>query len=326
MNKKILFIGIGFICLLVLFVVIKRTEGDKKEAQVSEFIKPVYGSIQTSISTTGTVEPQNRLEIKPPIGGRIEEILVKEGEKVKTGQVLALMSSTERATLLDAARLQGKETMDYWKKVYKATPLVAPINGEVIVRSVEPGQTISASDAVIVLSDRLIVQAEVDETDIGKVKVGQNATIKLDAYPEVNVDGKVDHISYESTVVNNVTIYKVDIVPKSVPDIFRSGMSANVEIIENKKDHALLIPLKALGQDNKGLFVMVSQGQDKEPVRKAIETGVSNGENVEVVAGLTENDTVVIVSQKYELSDGETANNPFFPSRKKDNETKKDAQ
>ena len=136
-------------------------------------VNPATGGIQTIITATATVQPQNRLEIKPPINGRIDKILVEEGEKVKIGQTLAWMSSTERAALLDAARARGPDEMKYWEDVYKPTPLIAPIDGDVIVSKDEPGQTVTSSDVVVVLSDQLIVQAHVDETDIGKIKVGQ---------------------------------------------------------------------------------------------------------------------------------------------------------
>ena len=100
----------------------------------------------------------------------MERVLVTEGDVVKQGQVLAWMSSTDRAALLDAARMQSKETSSYWETVYKPTPLIAPISGQVIVQQIQPGQTLGLDSAVVVLSDRLIVKAQVDETDIGRVK------------------------------------------------------------------------------------------------------------------------------------------------------------
>ena len=237
-KKSIVPVGIliAVSVVMILVIVKKHQKGTEETIRVQT---PVYGSINTYISTTGTVQPQNRLELKPPISGRIEKILVKEGDRVTAGQTLALMSSSERAALLDAARAENKEQLAYWEKVYKPTPLIAPINGEVIVRAVEPGQTVTSSDAVIVLSDRLIVQAQVDETDIGKVRLGQTAIVSLDAYPETKVKATIDHIAYESTIVNNVTIYEVDILPQQVPQVFRSGMSATIDIIEQSKDDAV---------------------------------------------------------------------------------------
>jgi macrolide-specific efflux system membrane fusion protein len=290
--------------LIVAFIVglLINALQSKTPQAVVRVITPEYGSIRTIISTTGTVQPQNRLEIKPPISGRIENVLVKEGRKVKVGDTLAWMSSTERAALLDAARSQGEEALREWQQAYKPAPLIAPIDGEVIVRSVEPGQTVTSSDAVIVLSDRLIVKAQVDETDIGRVKLNQEAVVSLDAYPQIKTKAVVDHISYESKVVNNVTIYEVDILPESVSEVFRSGMSASVDIIESKKENVLLIPLAAVNQDKQGGFVLLKQGIGKKPVEQKVELGVSDENNVEIISGLKPEDKIIIKTQKYSLS------------------------
>jgi macrolide-specific efflux system membrane fusion protein len=299
----------------VIFILILKAKQPATAA--IKLISPTYGTIQTTITTTATVTPENRLQIKPPVNGRVEKILVKEGDYVKVGQTLALMSSTERATVLDAARAQNKEQLAYWEEVYKPTPLLAPINGQVIVQTVQPGQTVTTSDAVTVLSDRLIVQAQVDETDIGKVKLGQKAVISLDAYPDTKVEGTVDHIYYESTIINNVTIYEVNILPKKVPVIFRSGMSANFDIIEQRKENILTIPLEAVKQDQEGSFVFISQGNGEKPVKRRVQLGIADDKNVEVVSGLEATDKIVIATQAYQPSkDQGSGSNPFMPSRR----------
>jgi len=313
-NKKWkIYLGL-LIILSFITVLIIKTRQDKSPDEIIREISPVFGNIRNFISTTGVVQPQNRLEIKPPISGRIEEIKVKEGEKVKVGQTLAWMSSTERAALLDAARSQGEESLKYWQEAYKPTPLIAPIDGDVIVRAVEPGQTVTSSDAVIVLSDRLIVMAQVDETDIGKVKLGQTATISLDAYPQVKVSARVVHISYESTVVNNVTIYEVDILPKNVPAVFRSGMSANVDIIEKSKDNILLIPLEAVNQGKEGSFVLLRQGKSRKTVKQRVTLGIFDEQNIEVISGLAPEDTIIMKTREYLPSkNSRSGGSPFMP-------------
>jgi macrolide-specific efflux system membrane fusion protein len=315
-NKKwVICLGLLTVAVIATTLIIRARQNKSSNEAIRE-INPTYGSIQSFISITGTGQPQNRLEIKPPISGRVEEILVKEGEKVKIGQVLAWMSSTERAALLDGARAQGKEALNYWKDVYKPTPLIAPIDGEVIVRAVEPGQTVTSADAVIVLSDRLIIKAQADETDVGKVKIGQEAIISLDAYPQIRMEGTVDHISYESKIVSNVTIYEIDIVPKKVPEVFRSGMSANVNIIEAKRENVLLIPLEAVRQDREGSFVFLSQGERNRPLKQSVRLGISDDKNVEVISGLGANDRVAIVPEKYLSSKSASAGsttNPLTP-------------
>ena len=280
-------------------------------------INPIRGDIQLTISAVGTVKPQNRLQIKPPINGRIEKVLVDEGDVVKVGQMLALMSSTERATLIDAARIKGDEEYVYWQKVYKETPLIAPIDGVVIVRAVEPGQTITPAEAVLVLSDRLIVEADVDETDIGEVKVGQKASVTLDAYPEIKIDATVDHISYESEVLNNVTTYKADILPVKVPEVFRSGMSANVDIIVAEANDALLIPEKAVSFVDGHAFVMAKKNGKGDAKSVEVTTGIKNDNYIEIKTGLGDKDIVLLSQVAYKAASGKTnGTNPFMPQFK----------
>jgi len=315
------------VAVLVLIVIAggyylysKKNSPTEKETILE--IRPERGNISVTFATTGVVEPQNRLEIKPPISGRIEEILVQEGDRVKVGQILAWMSSTDRAALLDSARAQGEEALSYWKEVYKPTPLISPIDGEVIVRAMEPGQTVSTSDVILVLSDRLIVKAQFDETDIGRVRRGQKAVITLDAYPDVKIDGIVNHIAYESKIVNNVTTYDVDIIPRNVPAFFRSGMSTAVEIIEKSKQGVLLIPVGALVQEKEKTFVMVKDNEQKGVSKREVETGLSDGTNVEIISGLTPDDVVVMKQKAYVPPQRSNNGSPFMfgGSRKKKND------
>jgi len=81
---------------------------------------------------------------------------------------------------------------------------------------------------------------------ISATSIGQPVSIQLDAYPDQTIKGKVERIAYESRVINNVTIYEVDLLPDSVPDFFRSGMSATINFIREEKNNVLLLPLKAI--------------------------------------------------------------------------------
>ncbi|MDY6838939.1 MAG: efflux RND transporter periplasmic adaptor subunit [Thermodesulfobacteriota bacterium] len=294
-----------------------KLRGNTNGTSFTKEIRPVVGDIQIAVMTTGVVEPQNRLEIKPSINSRIEEILVQEGDQVTKGQVLAWTSSTERAALVDAARSQGDKALAYWEQVYKQTPIISPIDGEVIVRSIEPGQTVTTNDTVLVLSDRLIVSAQFDETDIGRVKLGKDAVIALDAYPSVKIKGTVDHIAYESELVNNVTIYDVDIVPRQVPPFFRSGMSANVEVLEKRRQGVLLIPVEAIEREDGKAFVTVRRKGGTGLERQAIEIGILNAKNAEVVSGLTVEDVLIVRDQAYTPPKKASGTNPFLPFRGK---------
>lgn len=314
-NEKNLIALALITAFVIIFMVIKQ-RGAKDESVTNE-LKPSVADIQISVSTTGVVEPQNRLEIKPPINGRIEDILVHEGDKVKRGDILAWMSSTERAALLDAARAQGEEKVKYWEDVYRATPLISPIDGEVIVRAAEPGQTVTSENPVIVLSDRLIVSAQFDETDIGRIKVGQKAFITLDAYPSIKIEGVVDHIAYESELVNNVIIYDVEVLPQDIPGFFRSGMSANVEVIEKAREAVVIIPVDAIYKEQDKTFVTVRVKPGNSTEKREVEIGLRDEKHAEIISGLSPEDIVVVHGQSYMPKKKKTGTNPFMPFRER---------
>ena len=291
-------------------------KGSRSSEKPLDEIHPSRGTIRLVISTTGAVEPQNRVKIQSSVGGRIEEILVEEGQLVKKGIVLAMLSSTERAALLDAAKLQGQSEERYWNNVYKKTAVIAPMDGQVIVRSVDPGQTVTTSDSLFVLSDRLIVKAFVDETDIGRVKIGQKALIGLDAYPDIRVNGAVQHIYYESHLQNNVNIYNVDIIPDRIPDVFRSGISANNKIIMQEKKGALLLPLSAVQSRNGKTVVLQKKGSTQAAMfYSPVNIGLQDESNIEIVTGLTDSSVVLLPDTSFVLPKNSTGSNPFTPQR-----------
>jgi membrane fusion protein, macrolide-specific efflux system len=315
-RKRKIFAGI-IVCIIVIISLLFIFNSKKTPAVTRKLINPYFGTIKTFVSTTGTILPQNRLEIKPSISGRVESILVKEGDYVKAGQTLVWMSSTDRAALIDTARAQGGAQLKYWEEVYKPIPLIAPITGSVIVRAMEPGQTATTSTVILVLSDRLTVKANVDETDIGRVKTGQTAEITLDAYPDVKVNGRVNLIKYESTTINNVTTYEVDILPDKVPSVYKSGMSANINIFDNIKNNVLLLPDEALVHENEQTYVLVNTGKDQKQEKRLIKTGLNDEQSVEIVSGLSEKEKVVIIQKKFVASEKNNSGSPFMPTRKR---------
>ncbi len=312
------------IWLLIVFALVvfgvgltwRKITAGSKAAETVKIVSPYREDIKIIISSTGTVLPKNRLEIKPPVNGRIEQVLVEEGQKIKAGDILIWMSSTDRAALLDAARGRGEAAVKEWQDVYKPIPLMSPIDGEVIVGTIQPGQTVTAEDDVLVLSDRLIVRAQVDETDIGKIQKGQNAEVTLDAYSDTKIEGVVNHIYYESKTVNNVTIYDVDLLLERVPPFFRSGMNANIDFVTQSKKNVLVLPLAVVHKSKEGSWVMIRPGGGHEKsMRRDVTTGISDEKNIEILSGVTENDAVLWITKKYSLpQNGGT--NPFMPARR----------
>lgn len=273
------------------------------------------GDLALTILSTGVVQPRNRLEIKPPIAGRAEQVLVREGENVKRGQILAWMSSTERAALIDAARARGPEELRRWEELYRATPVLAPINGTVILRSVEPGQTFTGNDAVFVMSDRLTVKAQVDETDIAQVKLGQRATVVIDAYPDQPFEATVAQIAYDAKTVQNVTIYEIDVLPREIPPFLRSGMTASVTFHVSSRPGVLLVPGAAVRQRDGRAYVLVPADKPGAPPREQeIRTGAQSGGRVEVISGLEEGQGVLVADVRLD-NDSASGGSPLLGMR-----------
>jgi macrolide-specific efflux system membrane fusion protein len=269
-------------------------------------------SIEKNVLATGVVQPKNRLEIKSPIAGRVEKILVDEGVKVYKGQTVAWISSTERAALLDAARANGSEDLKKWEDYYNPTPVLAPISGMIIHRKLQQGQTFSSNEGILVMSDKLIVQAQIDETDIAQIKKEQPVVIILDAYPNNKINAVVEKIAYDAKTVNNVTTYTVDLNPDSLPELMRSGMTANVTFNIETKQNALVIPAEAVKRKPTGEYYTLVKSKENKATEVEIKIGINDGKKMEVVSGLNDIDTIMVPQINLDGLKGKTTN-PFSP-------------
>lgn len=284
--------------------------------------KPKYITVQAElkdlsemVDTTGVVEPENRVEIQPSSSGRVEKILVDEGASIKAGQVLALMSSSDRVAILDAARAAGEDQYKQWQDTYKPIQVISPITGTLILKNVVEGQTVGGSTVLFAISDKLIVSGSLDESDIGRIKLGQKTSIVLDAYPEKTVTGRVFKILDEGTTKNNVVTYTVKIRPETVPSFFRSQMTANIKIRISERKDILLIPAMAVTIDAKGDTAVITSMAKGQPVYSKVVTGQSEGEMVEITSGLEAGDEVMYQVKKYSAQVDSSGKNPLMPSR-----------
>jgi membrane fusion protein, macrolide-specific efflux system len=254
-----------------------------------DYLKVENGPMRVTLRESAVIQPEHRLTVTPPIPGRIDTINVANGVAVKQGEILAWISSTDRAALMDAARAAGGKEFDFWQNVYKAAPLVAPLDGHIISTAVVPGQVVVAAQTVFTMSDHLIVQASVDETDLENVSLGQAVEITFDSYPDAHLTGKVHEIAYDSTTVNNVTTYLVNIFLDSTPDYVRSGMSANVFLLVSDRKKVLRIPTDAITPEGN---VLLAQGPDQPPAAKKVTVGQTDGTWTEITEGLSEGDWI----------------------------------
>jgi HlyD family secretion protein len=155
-------------------------------------------------------------------------------------------------TTAEAAVTQAKANLKMDETNVDYAVIKAPVDGIVLSRSVEPGQTIAASFQVTTLFEiaedlrKMILQVNVDEADVGKVKVGQDVLFTVDAYPGRQFPGTITAVRYNSTTTNNVVTYLAEISVNNDELLLRPGMTATANITVQSIQNALLVSNHAL--------------------------------------------------------------------------------
>lgn len=289
------------------FLLLSQKSGRSQKVALKEVLAE-RGDMKVTIQATGGVEPKNKVVILPPVAGRVDKILVDEGMTVKSGQVIAWMSSTNRAALLDFAMTKSKEEVKKLEEAYLPTPVIAPVTGLIVKKSVVSGQTVNQTTTLFEMSDILIVRAQVDETDISKIKMGMVAEVTVDAYPGNVFRAEVTKIAHQSDLVNNVNIYSVELTLIKKDAQLRSGMTANIDFILEEKNDVIRLPVWALsGSDGKRADVFNADGTIRH-----LTLGISDGKFAEVTAGVTENEKVFVKPLK--IDQDQLGKSPFMPS------------
>ena len=180
------------------------------------------------------------------------------------------------------------------------TRVLSPIDGVVAARVVQPGQIITSATSnvgggtsLLTLNDlsRIFVVATVDETDIGKVAVGQKAGITVDAFPNRRFGGEVQRVAVRGVNASNVVTFEVRIeVTSRDKNLLKPEMTANVEITTAQKDNVLTLPLDAVVRKNGEQTVEKVTGETTATTK--ITVGLVDPERVEVVSGVAEGDKV----------------------------------
>jgi HlyD family secretion protein len=191
--------------------------------------------------------------------------------------------------------------VDYAKAQVQKTFIRSPISGTVLQLAAQQGETLAAglsAPTLIIVADlnRLQVDAFVDETDIGKVRLGQPADVTVDAYPHHVFKGRVTKIAAGSTIQQGVVTYDVTIAIQDPKHLLRPDMTASTTINTGTRSNVLLVPSEAVKLGTRGSTVNVVTRKDGrtavEPRR--VTTGASDGVNTEIRGGLQEGDTVVL--------------------------------
>jgi len=212
--------------------------------------------------------------------------------------------------------------------------ITSPIDGVVLSKSVEEGQTVAASfntpelfNIAQDLTDMRVI-ADIDEADIGGVKEGQRVSFTVDAFPDDKFEGQVTQVRQQATTTSNVVTYEVVISAPNKDLKLKPGLTANVTIYTLEKNDVLAVPSKALRFiPNEALLKKGERIEDVEAPLKVwtlegntfkahkVETGTTNGILTEIVSGISEGTDVLV---DFKISGGEQeqsqqSQNPFMP-------------
>ena len=222
--------------------------------------------------------------------------------------------------------------------------ITSPIDGVVLSKSVEEGQTVAASfntpEQFTIAQDLtdMRVIADIDEADIGGVKEGQHVSFTVDAFPDDKFEGYVTQVRQQATTSSNVVTYQVVISAPNKDLKLMPGLTANVTIFTLELNNVLAVPTKALRfTPNEALLQEGQQIADTEAPHKvwtmegntfkahAVETGTTNGMLTEIVSGIGEGTEVLV---DFSINGGNEAqeqkgSNPFMPRPKNRNQQQK---
>jgi len=299
MKKKFLIPSIVAV-LIVIAVYFLFLNSSSNETNKFVFAKITRGDLNTTITSTGTLQAVSTVDVGTQVSGKIDKIFVDFNYNIKKGQILAILDTTNLAlqvsnasTGLQKAQAQyeiskaqferdkslyakgymseldfitsksnfesadanlrsAKTSLNQAKTNLSYAFIYSPIKGKIINRNVEEGQTVAASLSAPTLFtiaedlSKMQILANVDESDIGQIKEGQETKFSVQAYPDRQFTGKVVQIRLGSSVISNVVNYIVVINAENDDYVLLPGMTATVDFYVEQKQNVLMIPNSAL--------------------------------------------------------------------------------
>jgi HlyD family secretion protein len=221
---------------------------------------------------------------------------------------VALETESLQLEQLEISLSQAQLALDSAWRVLDDTKLVAPMGGTVTTLELKVGEQVSAGTVVVELNDlaTFVVEVNLDETDVAKVGIGQEAVVTLDAFPGEELAGEVTDIAPVADIQSGVVLYPVTVqlspADPSATDLgsasgqevpARVGMTANVEIITASKADALIVPLRAIQSENGKSYIWRQSADGFE--KTEVTLGVMTETEVEITSGLSEGDVVSVV-------------------------------
>ena len=301
------------------------------------------GDIVSTVSATGTLSPVNNVDVSSKITGRIVEVRVNENDIVQANQVIIVLddrqlqaqaaqskarlnnaqATYERTVQLEKVGAVPTQQLDTDRTNYEVakaayvdissslddTIIRAPITGQVIGKPIPAGQTVAPgiSNPMVLLTvadlKTMQIQALIDESDIGQLKLGQKVSFTVDAYPNKTFEGIVSIISNKANIQQNVVYYTVYVDVKSAEGLLRPTMTARVSVHVGERKDVVVIPVVAI-KDNKGQRFVQVMGADGQPQSVKVTTGLTGDDKIEITSGLKAGDTIILPQAKTPTTGG----------------------
>lgn len=258
---------------------------EEKQVVAVAVVAADTGTVVRSTNLVGTLIGEQQANVMPKVAGRVTQIARPEGSSVKAGDPILYIVND----------IPGMD--------YKPGPVLSPIDGVVGKVNIEVGQNATPGTSVATVSsyaERIRARASVSDADLPYVKIGANADVSVCGIPDQVFSGRVTQISpmvdpatRSATVEVTLSNYQHKLVP---------GMTASVQLVVERREHVVTVPLSALFSTDKTRAVVI----DGTTARfRTIQTGLMGDEDVEIVSGIQPGDKVATVG-KERVQDGET--------------------
>jgi len=279
----------------------------QERAQVEQAVAQARASFETAAETL------NRMQTLLASGAVSQSQLdaarlqydVARAQYESARQQLSVVQTGARPEELDMARAQvaqAQAAVTFARLQLANATITSPLSGTVTTRSVEPGSLASPGVPLMTVAqiDTVSVVLDVSETDLGRLKVGQIATVRADAYPDLTFRGTIKEIGQAAD--SRTRTFKVKVAVENARHELKPGMFARAEITIGLRENALVIPRDAVVTENgRSVVFVVIDGRARA---RQIEVGMISGPVVEVRSGLEAGQSVVVAGQS-DLTDGD---------------------
>jgi membrane fusion protein, multidrug efflux system len=262
-----------------------KGKAEEKQAMAVAVVTADTGTVIRSTNLVGTLVGEQQVTVMPKVAGRVTEIARAEGSFVKAGDPILFI-------------VNDVPGMDY-----KPGPVLSPISGVVGKVNVEVGQSAAPGMPVATVasySDRIRVRAAVSDADMPYVKIGATADVSISAIPDQVFSGRVTQISPIVDAMSRSATVEV-MLPNSQHRLV-PGMTASVQLVVERREHVVAVPLSALFTTDKTRAVVIDGTTARS---RTIQTGLIGDNLVEIVSGIQPGDKVATTG-KERVQDGET--------------------